>query len=337
MDSVEKNSLSVLIIGCGNIAGGYDQGRPIGGWPYSHAGAYLRDGRFNLLGCIDPDEKKRIQFMSDWSIDVGFDSIDEVIRRQMYFDVISICSPTHCHASDLRTALLLNPKLVFCEKPVTTAVNLTEDFVSQYNKAQVHLMVNHNRRWDPEIIKFRNQIYEGRWGELRAVNAIYNKGILNNGVHMIDLLQFLIGPMKVFAVGKGIVDFYHQDPTIPVWLSGPQDLPVYLACGHAADYAIFEIQFIFAGGVITMEDGGQYWRKRMSSPGEVIKGYRVLDGGVLIAGGDDQSMSLAVDNIYRTVIHHDHLASCGETALQAQKMCEDIRYLSGLYERKIKS
>ena len=45
------NPLSVLIIGCGNIAGGYDEAgndKAI----RSHAGAYKNDDRFRVVACI---------------------------------------------------------------------------------------------------------------------------------------------------------------------------------------------------------------------------------------------------------------------------------------------
>lgn len=328
LDSKEQNPLSVLIIGCGNIAGGFDRGRSNDDLPYSHAGAYTRDGRFLLAGCVDPDEGKRTQFMAEWSINLGFNSIEDFIVRNSSFDVISICSPTNCHANNLISALLLSPKLVFCEKPVTTRLHLTENIVEEYSKSKVHLMVNHNRRWDPEVMKFRNQMYEGEWGELRAINGIYNKGILNNGIHMIDLLRFLIGPMKIEAVGKGFKDFYKEDPTIPVWLSDGNGVPIQLSCGHAADYAVFELQFIFSKGIVTIEDGGQYWRKRKIISSEIIKGYNILNQGVLVNGGDAQSMKFAVNNLYNVIKSNEPLASSGLTSLEAQKICEEIRELS---------
>ena len=57
--------LSVLIIGCGNIAGGYDKARDDKAIR-SHAGAYRYDDRFRVVACIDPNEERRRQFMTHW-------------------------------------------------------------------------------------------------------------------------------------------------------------------------------------------------------------------------------------------------------------------------------
>ena len=54
--------LDVLIIGCGNIAGGFDATRRGTDTPFSHAGAYVAQGDFALRCCVDPDEVRRAAF-----------------------------------------------------------------------------------------------------------------------------------------------------------------------------------------------------------------------------------------------------------------------------------
>ena len=49
--------LRVLIVGCGNIAGLFDQERSHYDFPYTHAGAYIRDGRCSLAACVEADER----------------------------------------------------------------------------------------------------------------------------------------------------------------------------------------------------------------------------------------------------------------------------------------
>ena len=214
----EFEPLTVLIVGCGNIAGGFDEGRKPTDFPYSHAGAYIRDNRFKIAACIEPDEARRIEFMKEWNIQLGFSLIDEMLNLDYQFDVISICSPTTYHSHDIEAALQLSPKLIFCEKPITTSLHDTERLLEACKTANVMMAVNHTRRWDPSIFQLQADILSGRRGELRSIVGIYNKGILNNGSHMLDLLHFLIGPLGVINVGKPVSDYLHNDPTIPVWL-----------------------------------------------------------------------------------------------------------------------
>ncbi len=323
--SGDLNRLRVLIVGCGNIAGGFDQGRPRGYLPYTHAGAYVRDDRFVVVACVEPDDGRREAFMSAWQVPVGFRSIDELLNGDMQFDVISICSPTSCHAHDLEIALCLKPRLIFCEKPITTSLADTERLVMECSKASIHLAVNYTRRWDPSILKLRSDISGGLWGQLRSVVGIYNKGVLNNGSHMLDLLDWLVGSMKIIKVGKPIQDFFSSDPTVPVWLENDQGVQINIACAHAEDYAIFELQLVFSLGVLTMEEGGMFWRERHAVDSDTFKGYRKLEEGVRRPGEYPQAMLQAVDNIYRTITQGAPLASSGKSALAAQRVCEEIK------------
>ncbi|MBV5330525.1 MAG: Gfo/Idh/MocA family oxidoreductase [Chlorobium sp.] len=320
-----SNVVKVLIVGCGNIAGGFDEGRPADSLPYTHAGAYARDGRFALTACVEPDDRRRGEFMEVWRVSAGFRSIDELQHSSEYFDLISICSPTTSHADDLAAAVSLKPKLIFCEKPVTTSVEQTERLVELCHSAKIPLAVNYTRRWDSDITTLHSEIYTDQWGELRSVIGLYNKGILNNGSHMIDLLHYLIGSMRIVTVGKPVYDYFPQDPTIPVWLEGPQGMPIQLTCAHAGDYAVFELQLVFSRGVLSMEDGGLFWRERRAVDSALFKGYRKLENDLRRPGRYPSAMLQAVDNLYRSITVHELLASTGETALAAQRICAEVK------------
>jgi predicted dehydrogenase len=324
----ELEPLSVLIVGCGNIAGGFDKGRKLSDFPYTHAGAYIRDNRFKMTACIEPDEARRIVFMKEWNIQLGFSSIDEILNFDYQFDVISICCPTTYHAHDIEVSLQLSPKLIFCEKPITFSLADAERLVKACKTANVMMAVNHTRRWDPSVSQLQTDILSGRRGELRSIVGIYNKGILNNGSHMLDLLHFLVGSVSVINVGKLVSDYLPNDPTIPVWLESEQGVPIHLACAHAEDYAGFELQIIFSLGVLTMEEGGLYWRERRAVQSTTFKGYRKLDDGARYAGEYPHAMIKAIDNIYRAITRGDALVSSGESALLAQRMCEKIKQMS---------
>lgn len=320
--------LSVLLIGCGNIAGGFDKGREPNYLPYTHAGAYARDGRFEITACVEPDDERRKEFMSTWNILIGFHAVEEVLNGDYQFDVISICSPTACHSHDIEKAILLKPKLIFCEKPFTASAAASARLAAECKKANILLVVNHTRRWDPDVVKLQADMQSGHWGQLRSVVGFYNKGILNNGSHMVDLLHLLVGPLAIVKVGSAIQDYSPDDPTVPVWLRGAEDLPIHLTCGCAGDYTIFELQFVFSQGMLIMEEGGLFWRERRVVDSETFKGYRVLNEGVRRVGEYPRAMLGAIDNIYCRLKNGEPLASTGETALAAQRLCEQIKVSS---------
>ncbi len=322
------NKLNVLIIGCGNIAGGYDLLQPDDALPLGHAKAFAKHGGFTLSACVEPDAAKRAAFQQRWQVPAGFSSVQEVAVAGGNFDVISICSPTHAHAADIQSALALKPKLIFCEKPITSQLQQSQRAVQACADQQVLFAVNYSRRWSPQVIQLKAQLTEGYWGVVRSVSAVYNKGLLNNGSHMIDLLLALFGPLHIVSVGQAVADFFSEDPTIDATLRTQQGLPIQLNVAHAQDYALFEMQIVTEKGVISMEDGGARWRCRHAKPNERLAGHRLLNSGEWVEPQGSYALTGALANIFEALQHGSPLFSTGGNALQAQVLCEQIKQIA---------
>jgi predicted dehydrogenase len=319
------NDYKVLIIGCGNIAGGYDMLQPENALPLSHAKAFLKNGNFALTACVEPDVAKRKIFQRRWHVPHGFDSLKDSGLKMNNFDVISICSPTCFHSEDIEKALELKPKLIFCEKPITTNLQETKQVVAACARQNVLLAVNYSRRWSPEVIRLKSEIASGNWGAIRSVSAVYNKGILNNGSHMLDLLNDLIGRMHLTVVGQKINDFFEDDPSVDATLVSEQGVPIHLSCAHAQDYTFFELQIVAEKGVINMEDGGARWRFRHAQPSEELAGYTFLNSGDWLEPNGSYAMTGAVANLFDALNFGASLASTGSNSLEAQTLCEEIK------------
>lgn len=320
-------SLKVLIVGCGNIAGGFDAERGVGQPPLTHAGAFAQHGGFEVTACVEPDAARRAAFMQRWGVVQGFDALSDVAAAQRAgsFDVISLCSPTAAHATHLEAALALRPRLIFCEKPVTPTVVQTAALVTRCVRARVPLAVNHTRRWAPDVQRLAAELRNGAWGALRSAVGTYNKGVLNNGSHLVDLLHQLLGPLTLLQSGVAVADFWPDDPTVPALLQTETGVPVHLATAHAGDAALFELQLVCEKAVITMENGGLQWRVRRVINSPHFAGYRVLDAGQTTEGDYLQATAAAVHNLYQHLLDGTALASTGHTALAAQRLCDQIR------------
>lgn len=317
-----------LIIGCGNIAGGFDALRSPEQMPLSHAGAFTKHGRFRILACVEPISERRAEFMHRWSVPEGYADIAELASHAGRYDVISVCSPTREHYHDVKAAIVLKPRLIFCEKPVTLSALQTAELVECCKVAGVALVVNYTRRWDPDVIRLNEELRAGVWGAVRSVVGVYNKGILNNGSHMIDLLHLFFGKQEVRSVGIPVWDMLSDDPAIPALLAGPGDLNVQLACGHARDFSFFEMQIITEKGVICMEDGGLNWRIRHVVESPYFRGYHSLDAGERRLGELPSATLAAVTEIHAVITQGGPISSTGSNALAAQQICETIRNLA---------
>ena len=317
--------LKVLIVGCGNIAGGFDAERPTEALPFTHASAYLQHGGFTLVCCIDPDDVRRTAFCKRWGVSNASASIETLPFDVGSVDVVSICSPTDFHREHLEAALQLHPKIIFCEKPISPFFSDSLHCIQLCEAKGVLFAVNYTRRWAPDIVRFHGDIACGKWGGIRSFVAHYNKGILNNGGHVLDLLQYLLGTLSVKSVGKPIWDFWDKDPTVSAVLHSKSGVPIYLNTADARDYAFFEIQFVTEHGVIAIESGGLVWRIRRAIDSPTFKGYRALDSGETIEGEYYLAMTNAIKNLYDAICDGVSLASTGKTAIVTQQLCEEIR------------
>jgi predicted dehydrogenase len=314
----------LLVIGCGNIAGGFDAGRDPALPPLTHAGAFSRDPRCTIAACVDPDEGRREAFMRRWGVRHGYGKVAQALAEGAY-DIVSICSPTALHPEHVRATLRSRPRMVFCEKPLAPTLAQARAIVRECKRAGVVLAVNHSRRWAPDVRRLADELRAGHWGAVRSVSGTYNKGVLNNGSHLVDLVQLLLGPMRLIHAGTAIHDHWPDDPSVPAMLESEQGVPAQLVVADARDYAVFELQIITERGVITIEDGGLQWRVRRVIDSPHFRGYRVLDDGERRPGEYLQSAARAADDLLRCLSLGGEPASTGDSALMAQTLCDQMR------------
>jgi predicted dehydrogenase len=320
--------IKTLIIGCGNIAGGFDIGQ--NSLPYTHAGAYKHHGKFDIIACVDPNKIILEQFAANWAVKHAFLNMKEVHASGLDFDVISICSPTSFHHENICEALKLKPKLIFCEKPLANTLKEVLDIKKMCEQANVKLAVNYTRRWDPKIIELRNQIAKGELGKIRSVVGYYNKGVLNNGSHMIDLLLNLFGSLNVVKSISAVNDFFKDDLTVSALLNTNFGLPVHLVAAHASDYTLFELEIISSKKIITMRDGGLSWSSRMIAKDVRFKEYKNLEKEQYYEGKYLEAMLSAAKNIYNAITKDEQLLCTGKEACDAHKICFDLSKITFL-------
>lgn len=324
--SILRPPYEVLIIGCGNIAGAFDMGRTPDLPPLSHAGAYSRHGGFRLRACVDPDDVRRQAFAQHWCVDTHAAHVSALGAVQGGFDVISICSPTPLHHEHLAQALSLRPRVIFCEKPLTTDIAAGAQLVRNCRAQGVTLVVNYSRRWDPAVAELARQLQDGRWGAVRSVVGHYNKGILNNGGHIVDLLLRLVGPLELVATACVEFDFWESDPTVAALLTAVQGtVPVYLNPAHARDFAYFELEIVCELGVVRMHSGGMGWQFRDVIVSPQFAGYRSLDTARQLEGRYLETMALAIENIHAHLQGGAVVDSTGEEAIRVQELCKQIQ------------
>ena len=316
----------VVIVGCGNMGGGFDTDRPSDDWPLSHAGAFTRHEGFQIRACVDPDEGRRTAFASRWGIGQHVPNMASLSPSLGLIDVVSICSPTTLHHDHVMQAIELQPKVIFCEKPLTSDVASSEAVVEACKARELALAVNFSRQWDPSIEALIQEIQKGRWGAIRSVVGHYNKGIQNNGSHMVDMLFRLVGDLKLVTTTCSALDFWVNDPTTAALLTAMGGtVPVYLNPGHASDFAFFELEVVCEKGVVRMRSGGISWESRETHPSAEFTGYRTLDQSVHTPGRYMETMAGAIGDLYNFLAVGVPIRSTGENAVKVQTLCTHIQ------------
>ncbi|KIW30449.1 uncharacterized protein PV07_06191 [Cladophialophora immunda] len=151
-------------------------------------------------------------------------------------DAVILATPNHTHAP-LATQFVVAGLAVLVEKPFTATGAEGRALLKARSEAPLGkavIMVGHHRRHNPYTIAVKKAIDEGRLGRIVAINGVWamrkppeyfavdwrrqlGSGgvVLNNAIHEIDILQYLLGDIvEVYAV-EGVKERTHPvDETV---------------------------------------------------------------------------------------------------------------------------
>lgn len=168
--------------------------------------------------------------------DINLDSANEVARNfgitsvfSNYMDVINhpeveavaICSPTDTHARYIVDTAKAG-KHIFCEKPVDLSLEIIKGAIEAVEKAGVKLMVGFNRRFDPNFLKLKQMVIDGKIGDPHILkitsrdpapppakySATSGGMFLDMTIHDFDMARYITGSevTEVYAKTAVLVD-----------------------------------------------------------------------------------------------------------------------------------
>ena len=243
-----KSLKNAIIVGCGKIAG-LDESLT-GSQVNTHAKALKKNSFFNLISCVDKKKKNLIKFRKRWSIKNMYLNIPQETKNKI--DLAIICTPTNIHKKSLLKIFDLKPNLILCEKPMSNNIFDIKEIIKKKPK-NIDLLINYNRRSNIFYTNLKKNIRKKKFGELRSITAEYNKGLMNNGSHLIDLLHFLLGNLSFVAKSKPIFDYQKNDPSYSFLLkSGKVNISVNT--GNSKDFYLFNLKFIFSKKIIEITE-----------------------------------------------------------------------------------
>ena len=290
-----------LLIGCGNIGALYDLDDGPEADVRTHARAYARLGI--AFDVVDPDADRRRRVSERYG-GRAFESLSAVSPSS--YGVASICTATHLHAEALELFLDAGTPLIICEKPVADRLDDVRRLRARQRTARSVVLVNYMRRFLPAFRSLRGRILRWREEGVRLVDVVlrYQRGLLNNGGHALDLLQYLFAcpiALSGLRVEAAVADAFVDDPTV----SGTLEFlgaTVKLVGLPTPPSGTFEIDLVFADRRVQILDRGDEIRVSKVDPSTSEKGclkdymLPIFERGLaLVASGnkDDESFDQA--------------------------------------------
>ena len=307
--------ISVLIVGLGKIGLGYDLASDPTAHVLTHARAVEQQAEFELVGAVDPSPTRRELFEQVYGRP-AHESISAALEAHRPEFVI-VAAPTQQHAALVINVLECGAvSTILCEKPLAYGLADARAIVSACAARNVALYVNYMRRSDPAVIEVKRRIADGR---IRApIKGVvwYSKGLLHNGSHFFNLLQYWLGPVdagRVIAPGR---EWEARDPEPDLQVSFQRGDVVFLAA-REEDYSHYTVELIASNGRLRYDAGGEQveWQPVIADP--IIQGAVTLDPiAEMIPSGMRRSQRHVMREFSRMLAGQDGALCTGTEALQ---------------------
>ena len=250
------DSMRAALIGCGQIAGRYDETSRDDGI-YSHAGAYRTCG-IKMEAAFDTDFERLEKFSRHWNISRPCRTLEELL--QVNYDIVSVCTPDTTHYSVIKTILssAYPPKIIWAEKPLAMNAAEAKELVDLAQAVGTGMRVSYQRRWDPGHQKIKAWLQDGGLGIPLTAAGYYVKGLIHIGTTVVDTLRFLLGEVSESFLISSQRGSYPGDLSSSLFLKFPSGCEAVIqgVDGPQYTYSLFEIDILGTQGRIRILDNG---------------------------------------------------------------------------------
>jgi len=186
----------------------------MGWWSDVLADAIMRSDKFEIVSCFTRSEDKRNAFAKKYGCKpVG--SYDDILKDASIEAVINT-TPNNVHLETTRQAAQAG-KHVFLDKPIANTVADGNAISKICKQAGIVLALGYQRRRERHFRWIKNEIDAGRFGKLVQAECNISRDrlgqfdlsswrytaagmpggvMLQIGIHYVDVLEFLLGPIK---------------------------------------------------------------------------------------------------------------------------------------------
>lgn len=275
------------LIGCGAIGSALDE-TAAGDVALTHAAAIVRSPQARLVAVCDSNAARAVECAGRRGAAHMFTDYRAMLKV-VPLDAVSIATPPVERLAMIEAAVEAGIRLIWCEKPLAQDAAEAAAIVHLVADRGVILAVNYLRRWTATARRMIDLARSGSLGPFQGGVAYYGKGLANNGSHLIDLLNGVLGaPDAVKGSGCVADDRVGGDETVHAELRYGAGTLHVIGTDHRR-FSMFELDLLFAGGRLRLTEKGNRLDVELAGPDPVFPGYtalrhvETLDGGLRTA------------------------------------------------------
>jgi predicted dehydrogenase len=247
---------SVGLIGLGKIGMGYDFALDSDQFTLTHARAFARHKDFSLIGAVDPNGDYRRKFKEKYSVP-AYETIEDFCE-DISPDILVVACPTEFHKEVIEKSLkVIKPRVILCEKPLAYNSDDAKKIYQMCKDFNIALYLNYVRRADPVINEIKNKIINGVIAGPYKVIVWYSKGLMHNGSHFIDLLNFWFGGLGSLQIINNGRSYGGQDGEPDFSMSFNKGLAIFLATKDE-NFSHFSVEILASNGRLYFGSNGMY-------------------------------------------------------------------------------
>jgi predicted dehydrogenase len=315
------------VIGAGSIGAlkqkGYDNKKSDN--ILTHAHAYYKHPKIDLVGIIDVDIDKARKAANKWGCQYS-NTIEYFKNEQL--DIISVCVSTKYHYKILKNIIKYNPKIIVAEKPFCSNLKESKSIARLYKKNNINLIVNYSRRFLSEIQSKVDFIRKDL--NLFSTGIFhYCRGLKHEGCHALDICLWLLGDFKKLYTNPyfKIIDRSLDDPTLRFNAKFGQT-DVFFRGTNGNDYKLFEFELFTKNYIIKFKDFFQTIEIYKKEKDKIWGDFYIIDKNPEIIKTDiKKSLYLMIDNVVNFLngkYSFDEDILNGRNAIKVHKILEGI-------------
>lgn len=337
-----KDSLGVLIVGCGMIAN-------------FHAKAIADSDGMHLVGVTARRKDASDEFAKKYGC-VSFATIDAALADAR-IDVVSICTPSGAHL-DPAIAAAAAGKHVVIEKPLEVTTQRCDEIIAACEQAGVRLAVTFQSRFHRSSQLLKQALNAGRFGTVTMGDAYvkwfrsqdyYDSGawrgtwkldgggaLMNQAIHSVDLLLWLMGDVEELSAFTSTLTHDRievEDTAVATLRFKSGALGVIEATTTAYPGSLKRIEVTGSGGSVILEeeDLTQWEFVEPDDQDEIIR--REMAGQTETGGG--ASDPAAIGHHGHTELFNEVVAAIREnrpSTLDGQQGRRSVEVIQAMYE-----